>query len=95
MDALTTNDLLDALQRAMAPTPMVDGMTTPELAKALGCSDSTVRRMIRQWLATGKAEVVELRRLGMDGRPNTVRGYRLKISREGAENQPWRLVFPG
>lgn len=76
---ITENDLLDAIRAALAtPTEAGDGFTGPELAEAAGKSTTTVRQALKRLLASGTAEVVQLRRMKINGQAATVPGYRLK-----------------
>ena len=88
MDPLNTNGFLDALRAAMQRPEVVDGYTIRELARALHSSRGVVREVIRRLLETGQVESVRVWRDRMDGKANLTSAYRLKISREGVENQP-------
>ena len=74
------NDILEALRAVLsAPGPDgEEGFTGPELATALGKNVATTRAALKQLLATGSAEVVQLRRAKINGQTGTLPGYRLR-----------------
>jgi len=80
---ISYNDIIEALQEAFKqdpPTPEREPgvFRTEELAEAIGRSESTIRRILKRWLAEGRIEVIEgVHIIDFSGRPQTVRGYRL------------------
>lgn len=78
---VTTEDLLEAMRAALAqPKTVDDALTGPELMEYLNVGRPKFVRCLKQMLAAGQAEVVIVRRPGMDGRNMTLRAYRLKAA---------------
>jgi len=74
---VTENELLEALRTAVSAPDQGDGMTTPELARALGWSENRVRRALRRLRAQGAIQPVRVPRETLAGVIQLVPGYRL------------------
>lgn len=78
MDRITTNDVLDALRKALEPQPTGDALTGPELIAKLDVCYSVGLRIIKEKLDDGTLQRVRVRRVRIDGHPMTLIGYQLK-----------------
>jgi hypothetical protein len=74
---ITQDDLLDALRWALTSTEGEVGMTGPELADAMGCTQAKARDALRRLAGEGRLAIVTLKRQALDGRTMTIKGYRL------------------
>ena len=74
---VTENELLEALRAAVATPDRGDGLTTPELARALGWSEHRVRAALRRLRAQGAIQPVRVPRETLSGVTQLVPGYRL------------------
>ena len=74
---VTESELLEALRAAVATPDRGDGLTTPELAQALGWSEDRVRRALRRLRAQGAIQPVRVPRETLTGVIQLVPGYRL------------------
>lgn len=74
---VTESELLEALRAAVATPDRGDGMTTPELAQALGWSEQRVRDALRRLRAQGAIQPVRVPRETLAGVVQLVPGYRL------------------
>lgn len=77
---ITEGDILEALREALeqgtdAPD---DAYTANELAEATGVHIRKTRAILTEILKRGEAEVVKVRRTGMDGRNSLVPAYRMR-----------------
>ena len=79
---VTESELLEALRAAVATPDRGDGLTTPELAQALGWSEDRVRRALRRLRAQGIVEPTRVRRETLSGVMQPVPGYRLVQRRQ-------------
>jgi DNA-binding Lrp family transcriptional regulator len=75
---ITESELLDAIRAATTdddgPT---DAMTGPELALAMGITDSPMRTRLRRLMKDGVIECVKVKRTSIAGVSLTVPAYRL------------------
>ena len=74
---MTESELLEALRAAVATPDRGDGLTTPELAQALGWSEQRVRDALRRLRAQGAIQPVRVPRETLAGVVQLVPGYRL------------------
>lgn len=74
---VTESELLEALRAAVSAPDRGDGMTTPELARALGWSEPRVRRVLQGLIEDGVVEPTRVWRVNMAGVPQPRFGYRL------------------
>lgn len=72
-------DLLATLEAMLAPRG--EGSRTVELARAMGISESTVRKLLHRLDEEGKLEKVNVQFYGIDDRPQTRTGWRLRAQR--------------
>jgi len=79
---ISEGDLLTALEEMIAPEGR--GVRTMELAKALGVSKTSVRKLLRQLLEEGRLERVRVKMIDLSGRQAQVTGYRLTGGSEGS-----------
>jgi DNA-binding IclR family transcriptional regulator len=75
--AITTDDLLFALQAAVGDGSGPEGSTGPELQERSGMSRDLVHRSLKALIKAGKVEVVRVRRPRLDGVMSSVPGYRM------------------
>lgn len=74
---VTESELLEALRAAVATPDRGVGMTTPELALALGWSEQRVRDALRRLRAQGVIEPTRVWRRNLGGVMQPVLAYRL------------------
>jgi predicted HTH transcriptional regulator len=79
MEAVTQATLLEAIRQALAPQGAEDALTTREIAKKFGRSHDWARERVRELLERGDVERVGVVRVGIDGVPQTVSGYRTRV----------------
>jgi len=75
---ISQNDILEAIQSAVAPRKGEDGFTGPELMELTGYRREAIGRAIRTLVKDGRMEVVRLVRRRINGVEATILGYRLK-----------------
>ena len=77
MTQITEDDILKAVRAALTATPAgQQGMTTRELATALGLGADAVLRILRPLVATGEFVSVKVIRSSIDGRQMPTIGWR-------------------
>lgn len=77
MEAVTHDDLLEALRAAMEEAPTEEGMTANEIAEHFGWCIKATRKRIGKLLKEGRAVCIPARRTRIDGQVQKVPAYRL------------------
>jgi len=77
MSIPTEAQILDEIRAAFESRDPADAMTTRELATALGISAEAMRRKMPELIATGRFQVLKVRRPSWDGRMLPVPAVRL------------------
>jgi Mn-dependent DtxR family transcriptional regulator len=72
---MTEEQVIQAILIAMSTGE--EGVTVPDIARAMNKSDDTVRYILRQLKEAGKIRVVQFRRKQLDDVVRTQRGYAL------------------
>lgn len=79
MEAVTQNDLLEALRQALERAPDNSGaLTCLEIARETGWDIKSARERIRAMIHDGRAECIRVSRKRIDGVMQMTPAYRLK-----------------
>jgi DNA-binding Lrp family transcriptional regulator len=85
---LTISELIAIVERVLQDRPPEDGMTTRELAEAMGLSSWKVYDVVRRLVAEGYAEPAKVVRYDLWGNPHKVPGIKVRTDRKGIANEP-------